>query len=746
MADRPSNWGVSFQAKVLAPVIITMAALLMITMWIMDHRIRTQMEAEAANRLSTAEAVFQSTQKIRAKNLLLRYRNLPNEPRFRANLQTGDTATIRAHLRALLDESDADAFAFFSDKASLIANVSRESRMKWPEFESGSVAAVERALGGEPFLDTIPVADSLLDLIAVPVLLGSNNVIGVIVVATDVGNAVAQEFRALTSSEIVFVARDRVVASTFSSPGFNQEFIRLFYRGPAQTGASEKIEVGGEHFLWRVNLIPTLRGDAKLGCLLFSSYEQSWRSFQTTRQILAWSRVIGLLAAATAVWLLIRKVTQPLRELRDGAEAVGRGDFSRRVAVTTNDECGELAHAFNQMTENLNASRMALEKTVETLKTTQAQLFQREKLSAIGQFVAGVTHELNNPLTSVIGFAELLKQIDSDPRHQRYVDNIVSNSQRCHKIVQSLLSFARQRAPERKFANLNDLVENTLSFLQYELRTSNIAILRQLDPELPPVFVDAHQVQQVFLNLITNASQAMQAHRNAGELRITTESLPGKVRVTFEDNGPGIPEENLPKIFDPFFTTKEVGKGTGLGLSLCYGIVQEHGGTIVARSTPGKGSTFVVDLPAAREARPVETPSSSSAPSPAPNVPVEPNGKRILAIDDEEDILELINDVLTAGGYDVQTARDGETGLQRLATSRFDLILCDWKMPGLNGEQVYERLCAIDPAAAKRFVFMTGDVINERTQRFLRDNGKLCVAKPFSLEEFQSIVRGMSRQ
>src|SRR5207237_1257543 len=180
-----------------------------------------------------------------------------------------------------------------------------------------------------------------------------------------------------------------------------------------------------------------------------------------------------------------RKVTQPLRVLRDSAEAVGRGDFSRRVEVRSRDECGELADVFNRMTANLQSSHEQLEMTVETLKTTQAQLIQSEKLSGIGEFVAGVAHELNNPLTSVMGFSELLERASNNPQQKRHLEMIRKSAQRCQKIVQSLLSFARRHQPERKLSNINELVEAAIDFLQYQLRTSNIEVVTRLAPNLP---------------------------------------------------------------------------------------------------------------------------------------------------------------------------------------------------------------------------------------------------------------------
>src|SRR5438105_439953 len=232
--------------------------------------------------------------------------------------------------------------------------------------------------------------------------------------------------------------------------------------------------------------------------------------------MLQWVSAVGILFGIAILWMLVRKLTEPLRALRDSAEAVGRGDFSRRVEVQSRDECGELAEVFNQMTENLKTSREQLEKTVETLKTTQAQLIQSEKLSAVGEFVAGVAHELNNPLTSVVGFAELMQQSEVSPQHRRFIDLIVNSAQRCHKIVEGLLSFARQHKPERKPVKIRELLEATIGILQYHLRTSNIEVITKFDPDLPKVMADPHQLQQVFLNILNNARQAIEGSRTSG--------------------------------------------------------------------------------------------------------------------------------------------------------------------------------------------------------------------------------------
>jgi CheY-like chemotaxis protein len=230
----------------------------------------------------------------------------------------------------------------------------------------------------------------------------------------------------------------------------------------------------------------------------------------------------------------------------------------------------------------------------------------------------------------------------------------------------------------------------------------------------------------------------MEPFRRDGEIVVRTRQSNGWVRIEFEDNGPGIRPDNLARIFDPFFTTKPVGKGTGLGLSLSYGIIQEHGGKIGATSVMGQGACFVIELPVAAAQAPIMEARPSLAASPPRPQPLA--AKSILVVDDETWILELAAELLQRAGYSVETVTSGEAALERIARRKYDVIVCDWKMPGLNGMHLHEQLMSNDPASARRMLFMTGDVINESFQEFLRRNGRPCLSKPFAIEEFRAAV------
>ena len=238
-------------------------------------------------------------------------------------------------------------------------------------------------------------------------------------------------------------------------------------------------------------------------------------------------------------------------------------------------------------------------------KQMEQQLQLSGRLAAVGQLAAGVAHELNNPLTAVQAYAQsLTSRKDLDESMKNDVETICKEAQRATKITANLLSFARRHEPEKSFISINDLIEESLELHAYRMRVNNIETFTRLDPDLPFTMTDFYQMQQVFVNIITNAEQAMTEAHGKGKLSIKTQKVGEMIQITFADDRPGIPADDLKQIFDPFFTTKDVGEGTGLGLSICYGIVQEHGGNLYAKSKPGKGTTFVVEIPIVSEDQP----------------------------------------------------------------------------------------------------------------------------------------------
>jgi two-component system NtrC family sensor kinase len=358
------------------------------------------------------------------------------------------------------------------------------------------------------------------------------------------------------------------------------------------------------------------------------------------------------------------------------------------------------------------------------------QLLQAEKLAALGQTISGVAHELNNPLATILTWAERLSQRSVDEQTRRGLDTILGESERAAKIVRNLLTFARKRHTTRAMVDLNNVVRETLALRRYEQRLSNISILEALASGLPQVFADPHQIQQVLLNLIINAEQAMLGAHGRGTLIIRTWHDLHRDAVVLEvhDDGPGVPEDVQPKIFDPFFTTTEVGKGTGLGLTVAYAIVQEHSGRITVKSGPGRGASFHVELP-------VGTSSLKPAPRTIERAGTLGSSASVLVVEDEAALGTAVAEALADAGFRVRLASDGLEALERVKEGPYDLIVCDLKMPRLDGTAFYRRLQEEHAPMARRVLFVTGDVAGTDAERFLEETGCRWLPKPFRLKD-----------
>ncbi|HKY32597.1 MAG TPA: response regulator [Candidatus Polarisedimenticolia bacterium] len=400
----------------------------------------------------------------------------------------------------------------------------------------------------------------------------------------------------------------------------------------------------------------------------------------------------------------------------------------------------KLAAAVRRELGELDVRRAHLQ-SLKTLELTRAkldaatrQLIQAEKLSALGELVAGVAHELNNPLTAVLGYAQLALAMDDITHVRRRLETVISEAERAGKIVRNLLTFARRQPPEKKHLDLNAIIEKTLELRAYHFKTSQIVLEKDLAPALPRTMLDFQQIQQVLLNLFNNAEQAMLEARKGGRLLVSTAREEGWLEVRVRDDGPGIPREQQQKIFEPFFTTKSEGKGTGLGLSLCYGIVEEHGGRIWVESQPGHGATFIVWLPILDASAAIRPPAPPESPS------REPRALRVCIVDDEPSIQAMLADLLAREGCTVETTSDFPQAVEMIGRTDFDLVITDMKMPGGTGRDLYEELAGSRPALARRIIFMTGDGAGSETHRLLEETGNQVVIKPFSLDAMRRAI------
>jgi PAS domain S-box-containing protein len=406
------------------------------------------------------------------------------------------------------------------------------------------------------------------------------------------------------------------------------------------------------------------------------------------------------------------------------------GLFMPVEATLTLVSSGEVDYVIS-ITQDISR-RKKMEKERQEIEH-KAQVSSR--LALVGEMAAGIAHEINNPLTGVIGFAQLLQGRKDLPDDVREKLNIISEGgQRMAGIIVRLLTFARQSKLSKAYVDINGIVRSTLNLMRYDMETSKITVTTRLKAGLPHTMADAGQLKQVFLNIVINARQEMEKAHGGGRLRVKTELVDGSIRISFKDDGPGIAKENLDKVFDPFFTTKEVGEGTGLGLSLSHGIVAEHKGRLYAESKERRGATFVVELPLTAEGRQDRLAEAGTVEKKAAV------GGKILVVDDEKMICDYLEQELGKAGHHVDVERDARMALKRLAKDDYDVIMADVKMPGMNGREFYQELQEMGNSLLDKVVFMTGDIIRTETRSFLKRTGLPYITKPFDANQLKEMV------
>jgi two-component system NtrC family sensor kinase len=406
---------------------------------------------------------------------------------------------------------------------------------------------------------------------------------------------------------------------------------------------------------------------------------------------------------------------------------------------TSNDE-NLLVAIGRQLATTIEKVRLYEEtcRAYEDLRKTQEQLLQSEKMSAVGQLIAGVAHELNNPLTAILGYAQLLESEGLADRAQDYVRKLFKQAQRTHRVVQNLLSFARQRKSQKEQVDLRKVLDETLTLREYDMKVSNITVERDIDANTPNADADPHQMEQVFLNIINNALDAMMESGSGGKLRVKVHPKDKFVCVEFRDSGPGIQDPK--RIFDPFYTTKSIGKGTGLGLSICYGIVKEHGGDIVAHNHPEGGAVLEVRVPVAGQnkivvEKEIAVPKRDSA--------IE---GRILLAEDEEAVLEFERDVLVGAGASVVPIAGSADLKERMLTQVFDGFVLSGAFASWKAPEIYKWLAEKSAGAEKRILFTFSTMIEPEVRTFLQDHNVPFLVKPFEVSDLIAAARKLTHK
>jgi PAS domain S-box-containing protein len=411
------------------------------------------------------------------------------------------------------------------------------------------------------------------------------------------------------------------------------------------------------------------------------------------------------------------------------------GISTREARVYSSNDENMMVAVGRQLATTIEKVRLYEEtcRAYEDLRKTQEQLLQSEKMSAVGQLIAGVAHELNNPLTAILGYAQLLESEGLNDRASDFVRKLFKQAQRTHRVVQNLLSFARQRTPQKQEVDLRKIVDETLALRDYDLKVNNILLERETAAEVPAVTADPHQLEQVFLNIINNAVDAILEGGKGGRLKVRIYCVDGQVRIEFLDSGVGIKDPN--RIFDPFYTTKTVGKGTGLGLSICYGIIKEHGGDITAHNRSEGGAVVEVRLP-----------SSGRVVEPEPVIAGSKRETalegRVLLVEDEEAVLEFERDVLTGAGAQVVALINVEEAKSRLRAESFDAVIMNGRMPGgWSAIDAHRWVGVACPGLEKKMLFTFSNIAETETKNYLQANGIASLVKPFEVVDLIAQAR-----
>ncbi len=579
----------------------------------------------------------------------------------------------------------------------------------------------------------------------------------VVIISYPITQKFLDELKIRTGADITLIYKDKIVLSTLSfSKVFPAVFdkIKQFSVEPLLNDNNTYLtEWGSGQNMHKVLLFP-----------LVINYK-TWGFFAVSlplKGLFHIQREIYIYVVGSAVFMLViigfmysaisRQLTYPVKQLSIAADYMAKGDLTQRVRISSADEVGNLQNSFNMMAENLqqthedlkksNAEIAEWNKTLERkvaerarkLQEIQQQLHQTEKLSAIGELVSGVAHEINNPLSAIVGFAQIMEMNISNEQDRADLKKIVHEAKRASKIVKNLLTYARREGPQKQLTQINELIAQTVELRAYDLPVKGMEIIQDLDRSIEATMLDPNQIKQVLLNILNNAMLAVESKGDKARVKISSRQRGAQIIIKISDNGVGIPEETLPKIFDPFYTTKEVGQGTGLGLSVSYGIIKEHDSAIEVETKVDEGSTFIITLPVIKEAPPAV---EKAAPETSEQLLM---GKWVLVVDDDDDALNYMRRFLKSCGCIVRTASNGCVALERLQQEAFDLIFCDIKMPVMDGKALYASLSIKMPEMLTRIIFATGDLVNRDIKEFIESTGAEYVTKPFDLLAIKNIL------
>jgi signal transduction histidine kinase len=617
---KPVDWMASLRAKLVIPYVLLTLATAMVGMFVITRLVASTMRERFANQLLEASRVSADSLVRQERSQLEVLRLMAYTEGVWQSLAAGDASGLQDHLFPLVLNHGVQSLTAVSadgrEILSLIQDPDTSEYLISRGADLSQVALLSRPLAGQ--------ADDLGDktaglastiygpylFTATPVRGGAGEVLGALMIGTRL-DSLADEIKAQVLADVIILdPSGALMTTTLAEPegGYGPIILAPFDVAYLNPGKTVPVSLYGRDYqIYYTPLVIRQKPAGVLGVVLPSNFIVTTESI--SRNAFAFLFTLGTLAVIITGLVLASRISRPILRMRDVSLAVAAGDLDQRTGVRGRDEVGQMAAVFDLMTFRLRrrtaqAARLHAETVRRSEELTQAnlrlqhaqqQLVQSEKLAAVGQLAAGIVHDIKNPLAVISGLTEELQEnITEDSALRAPLSQIRDNAVRASGIVTDLLKFARQTNPEKRYQDVSDSVRSSIRLNDYLTRRANVRVAADLPPRPVMTMYDAQQIEQVLINLIQNAVQAMPA---GGQLAIAVRSSAPWIEIEVRDSGVGIPAKNLGRIFDPFFTTKPPGEGTGLGLSVSYGIIAQHQGAIDVRSEVGRGSAFTVRLP-----------------------------------------------------------------------------------------------------------------------------------------------------
>ncbi len=640
--------------------------------------------------------------------------------------------TVRVEASKVASTLDTDLLALLDDKARVLAVAGAGDVDFPPDAAFADLDIVSRALdpgfrysAGD--FAVLEAGDALYRVSAVPVVL-QGYILGALVAGDRLDAAYLADLKSLFDGDLLLTVGGKAVETTLPAGD------RLEALGAALGQSAGQVSlVGGEEFVAAPLSLGFDSLNREVEILAFDSLTAAVAaSERTIRGAVVLAGSFALLLAFVAVWVVSRSAVRPLERFVDFMRDVtDEGEYSRRFrSPAAAREVRQLAEAYNTLSDSL------LRRTREDMDQLE-RLKESEKLAALGRMLSGAAHEINNPLTGVVGNIEMvLHEGGVDPRARDRLQTVRREGRRIVALVRNLLKVSHRQTEERRTFDVNRALCEVAELRRHDFTAANLSLEFDLAPEEALVHGNDLELQQVFLNIVNNAHDALVERGGPGRLEISTRLNAERVSIRFSDDGPGL--RDAQQVFEHFYTTKPVGKGTGLGLSITYATVKSHGGEVSAENMPAGGARFTVDLPRTAGATSV-APTPQAEPTVA-DPKVEPLRASVLVADDEPGVLELQLSILDAFGASAVGVSNGTEAIRELERRDFDLLVSDMKMPGeIGGKELYRWVRDNRPELVDGFIFVTGDTIDD--QEFLEQEGRRYLDKPFAMDEYVAALR-----